>query len=118
MRTDAIELGLMTKSETQREMERSTRAAAKRRRKSALEHVGPTVDAIDEAFAGLPNYSAIPHRRDMPQAGPMAGGAAQRRPLNLAVVKQLAAQLEALDRQREQLSRLLREIEVAPLVDD
>lgn len=95
MRHDAIEIGLVGKAPRPRYTRRvlQTSMAA---RQPAAEVAGsaPATTALDEAFAGMSR---------------------EKRPNSLAVVTQLAEQLQALDRQREQLAKLLREIEDSPL---
>ncbi len=96
MRHDPIEIGLASKAVRRRGAKRMLRTILATQQPAAAGSI-PATDALDEAFAGM--------SRD------------ERRPRNLAVVTQLAEQLEALDRQREQLARLLRDIEVTTLVD-
>jgi len=78
---------------------RASRQAARTARTSAISTttIGRTrpVDVVDEAFAGF--------------EPPM------QRPLEYSLVANLSAQLEALDQQREQLSRLLRSIDAASI---
>lgn len=96
MRHDTIEIVFPGKSVRRRDAHLLTRPrTASDEREAAVE--APASDARDEAFAGL--------SRD------------ERRPKDLFVVTQLAEQLEALDRQRGQLARLLRDIEATKLAD-
>lgn len=92
MRSDSIEFGLVQK------------AAQQRRKAGAIGAVSGRVpvsdeakpDVMDEAFASF--------------VGPI--GDRTRPPVDRTLVKTLAAQLAALDRQREHLAELLRSIEV------
>ena len=96
MRHEPIEIGLANKTVRRRDAKRLVRTSMAARQ-LASEAAAPAAVARDEAFAGLTHDAERPKR--------------------LAVVTQLSEQLEALDRQREQLAKLLRDIEVAPLAD-
>jgi hypothetical protein len=96
MRQEPIEIGLAAKIARRRDVKRLVRTSMAARQLAAKAGA-PAADARDEAFAGL--------SRDA------------ERPKRLAVVTQLSQQLEALDRQREQLAKLLRDIDVTKLAD-
>ena len=96
MRHDAVEIGMFHKAARRRDTKRMMRKFISANA-PATQAVSPPTDVLDEAFAGL--------SRD------------EQKPNSLAVVSQLAEQLAALDRQREQLARLLRDIEVMPQAD-
>jgi hypothetical protein len=96
MKHEPIEIRLAAKISRRRDAKRLLRTSMAARQLES-EAAAPATDVLDEAFAGL--------SRD------------ERGPKNLSVVTQLAEQLEALDRQRERLAKLLRDIEVAPLAD-
>jgi hypothetical protein len=96
MRHEPIEIGLAGKIARRRDAKRLVRTSMAARQ-LAMEASAPAAEARDEAFAGLSHDA--------------------QRPKRLAVLTQLSEQLEALDRQRDQLAKLLREIEVAPLAD-
>ncbi len=65
----------------------------------------PPADIIDEALPGF-----VPARATKkPVATTIA--AKDRRPVNISLAASLAAQLDVLDRQREQLAKLLRSID-------
>jgi hypothetical protein len=78
---------------------------------------------IDEAFAGFSESTSRVTRVDGPCESPSANGgqisvdsstAAAWEPMKREIVADLSAQLVALDRQREQLARLLRTIDTCP----
>jgi hypothetical protein len=96
MRHEPIEIGLVGKTARRRDAKRLLRTSIAARQ-LAPEVAAHPADARDEAFAGM-SHDAEPPKR-------------------LAVLTQLSEQLQALDRHREQLAKLLREIEVAPLAD-
>lgn len=89
MRHEPIEFGLTGTSSRTRGMRRMTRSARVTAPDTTAKCAVPEI--LDEAFAGF--ASSSPHR------------------LEHGLVAGLSAQLEALDRQREQLSRLLRTID-------
>jgi hypothetical protein len=89
MRHDTIEIGLVGKAPRRRDTKRMMRTSMVARQLE-VENSAHANDALDEAFAGMTR---------------------EERPKSLAVVTHLAEQLQALDRQREQLAKLLREIE-------
>jgi hypothetical protein len=96
MRHDAIEIEFPGKAVRRRDAERMLpfSKGSGQFEKAALK---PASDARDEAFAGMSQEA--------------------RRPRNLSVVSQLSEQLLALDRQREQLAKLLRDIEITTRAD-
>jgi hypothetical protein len=61
------------------------------------------VAVIDEAFAGLSSSDV------------MGEGSQDRQPLNQTLVAEIATQLAALDRQREQLAHLLESVNLTTL---
>jgi hypothetical protein len=67
----------------------------------------PPAAALDEAIAGF-ELAGAPVKVDV-----IAHGAHDHRPMNASVVAGLSAQLDAIDRQREQLAKLLRSIDGA-----
>jgi hypothetical protein len=82
------------------------------------------VDVIDEAFAGFVRTNSgvarIDQGRDVTPAAPAAAVCATHlpphsEPINRRLVADLSAQLNALDRQREQLVQLLRSIDAGSL---
>jgi hypothetical protein len=98
MRHEPIEIGLAGKIARRKTAQRMLRImAATRRSPNEAVDCTPATNARDEAFAGLEHATSRSNR--------------------LAVLSQLNEQLTALDRQREQLATLLREIETAALAD-
>jgi hypothetical protein len=75
------------------------------------------VEVIDAAFAGLPQEAARFTRVDAATDERDGRGREIGRHLSSAVVSQLATQLAAMDRQRDQLAQLLRDIEAPTLAD-
>lgn len=65
----------------------------------------PPANVIDEALAGFEPLATSATQEAA------ATGAHNRGPLNLSLVASLSAQLEALDRQRDHLAQLLRNID-------
>jgi len=95
MRHEPIELGLTGTSGRRRGTRRVVHGA-RRSMAPTKEKCGATaVEVVDEAFAGLARVE--PHR------------------LEMGLIAKLSAQLDALDRQREQLSQLLRNIDADKL---
>src|SRR5262245_36528929 len=105
MRSEPTEIGLAHKVARRREVERIMRSSMAARR-AAADAKTPRACAFDEAFA------------DMPQMMPAKeSGDGDHRASQLSLVAQLAEQLQALDRQREQLARLLQDVEDTALVE-
>jgi hypothetical protein len=98
MRQDAIEMGIIGAATRPRSSER----IGDRRAAPAGE---PRV--IDEAFAGYGRADCTTTPRET-GGGPI---------VNQALVNDLAAQLAAIDRQRERLARLLESIETGSMSD-
>jgi hypothetical protein len=93
MKHEPIEFGTLRVSAAARSRRRAARAA--RLAAASIDTTDKTaaVEAVDEAFAGF----AMPAAHSFPQG----------------LVADLSSQLQALDRQREQLSTLLRRIDAA-----
>jgi hypothetical protein len=106
MRHDPIEFGLTNASAR---MRRST-TMSKSARGGVIGTVDlPTADVIDEAFAGLEEFNS--------NAGSWNSPGNHGHALNKALVANLAAQLNALDHQREQLAQLLRNVDTSTNAD-
>jgi hypothetical protein len=82
-----------------------------------------TAEVVDEVFAGFPGTSSRVTRVDSPaesapqsiaQVSTDSSTTSAWEPMKREIVADLSAQLAALDRQREQLARLLRTIDTCP----
>jgi hypothetical protein len=98
MRQDPIEIGMVGTAARLRSAERTSNRRADLKREPRI---------IDEAFAGFDGVHC-----------PTSGrGMGARRMMKPALVSDLAAQLVAIDRQRERLAQLLQSIETNSVAD-
>jgi hypothetical protein len=119
MRHDAIEFGRPGLA-ARAAVDRVTRIATRLAKHKQTAAILPAVDAIDEAFAGYTGMGARVTRVDAsvdagsrPLAAkdedksPTSFSTSGDEPLNREIAAHLAAQLDALDRQRARLAKLL-----------
>jgi hypothetical protein len=114
MRTEPLELAITSETAVRRYATRPRRLQLRPHQRVAAQ-LG--VDVIDAAFAWLQQHASRLTRIDAAIDKHGRLGSDVGRPLSEAVVSQLAVQLEALDRQRDQLAQLLRDINAPPLAD-
>jgi hypothetical protein len=122
MRHDPIEFGrqgLATRAAADRVARLTSRLARRARNASAPR----AAEVIDEAFAGFSGSTSRLTRVDGPwestatndgQTSGETSAVSAWEPMKREIVADLSAQLVALDRQREQLARLLRTIDTCP----
>lgn len=114
MRREPIEIGLVHKLTNRRHTERGADSLALASRALGPAPAGRQVDALDEAFAGMSRVATAVRRVDStPDTDGLSDDANERLRNTRNVIAQLVDQLDALDQQREQLARLLRDMEVA-----
>jgi hypothetical protein len=123
MRHDPIEFGrqgLANRAAVDRMARVTSRLARRARRASAPR----AAEVVDEAFAGFSGTNSRVTRVDSPfesmqdsagQSSADLSSVSAWEPMKREIVADLSAQLVALDRQREQLARLLRTIDTVPL---
>ncbi len=123
MRHDQIEFGrqgLANRAAVDRMSRLTLRLARRARRASAPR----AAEVVDEAFAGFSAANSRVTRVDSPfesmqenadQPSADLNSVSAWEPMKREIVADLSAQLVALDRQREQLARLLRTIDTVPL---
>lgn len=104
MRTDSVELALKKPTHPRRTWHTHRHGDAK-----ANPRPLPPADIIDEAIAAFERVNTTSTSQITAHA------AHEPHPKKAALAATLSAQLEALDRQREQLSQLLRTIDETPL---
>jgi hypothetical protein len=122
MRRDPIEFGRQSLA-TRAAVDRVARLTSRLTRRTRIASAPRAAAAIDEAFAGFAGSTSRITRVDGPaeSASTIAesssaelNSASAWEPMKREIVADLSAQLVALDRQREQLARLLRTIDTCP----
>jgi len=122
MRHDPIEFGRQGLA-TRAAAERVSRLTSRLARRAPIASAPRAAEVIDEAFARFSGSAARVTRVDGPaesmstndeQSSNELSSASAWEPMKREIVADLSAQLVALDRQREQLARLLRTIDTCP----